>query len=127
MWSQVLAVAVGGAAGAVGRFLVYRVSAAHLGAAFPYGTLIVNVVGSLILGIVAGLSASRMGLPPAIQLAAGVGFCGAFTTFSTFAVDTLNRESLGMGLLNVTLNNVLSIAAAAIGLYLTTTVRPDGS
>lgn len=127
MWAQVVAVAVGGAVGAVGRLLVTRASAIYIGAGFPYGTLIVNVLGSFILGVVAGLSFTRAGVPMVVRLSLGVGFCGAFTTFSTFAVDTLNQRSLGLGLLNVVLNNVVSIAAAGVGLYLASTVRPEGS
>lgn len=115
---HILAVAAGGAVGSVARLLVVEVSASYLGRAFPYGTLIVNVVGSFLLGIVTGLVVSRAGLSTTVRLLVGVGFCGAFTTFSTYAVETLTQRSVGLTLLNLVLNNAMSIGAAATGLYL---------
>ncbi|MPZ67712.1 MAG: fluoride efflux transporter CrcB [Pseudonocardiaceae bacterium] len=117
MWLHVLAVAAGGAAGATARFLVTKASATYLGTAFPYHTLFVNVVGSLLLGAITGLALGRVAVPETVRLLVGVGFCGAFTTFSTFAVETLVDQSVEAMILNVTLNNVLSIGAAALGLY----------
>ncbi len=104
--------------GSVARFLVAEVSASRLGTTFPYGTLIVNVIGSFVLGLITGLVVSRAGLPMTVSTLVGVGFCGAFTTFTTFAVDTLTQRSVGMALLNLMLNNAVAIGAAAAGLYL---------
>jgi fluoride exporter len=118
MWIHILAVAAGGAVGSVARFLVAEVSASRLGTTFPYGTLIVNVIGSFVLGLITGLVVSRAGLPMTVSTLVGVGFCGAFTTFSTFAVDTLTQRSVGMALLNLMLNNAVAIGAAAAALYL---------
>lgn len=119
---QLLAVAIGGAAGSVARFAVSKVAVSQLSTAVPAGTLIVNIVGSLILGGLIGLTMGRLHVPPAITLLVGVGFCGAFTTFSTFAVETVVSRSLVVGLLNVALNNVLSVAMAMVGLYAATRV-----
>lgn len=117
MWTHILAVAVGGAAGSVARFLVAKGSESYLGAAFPYATLIVNVVGSFILGFITQLAVNQVGsVPTMIKLMIGVGFCGAFTTFSTFAVETVT-EPMSIGMLNLFLNNAMSIGAAAIGIY----------
>jgi len=116
MWAHVGAVAVGGAVGAVARYLVARVAAASLGPAFPYGTLTVNLVGSLILGLLAGFAIGRVTVPAPIRLLVGVGFCGSFTTFSTFAVETLTQQSLRLAIVNLVVNNAASIGAAAIGL-----------
>jgi len=107
---------VGGAVGAVARYLVARVAAASLGPAFPYGTLTVNLVGSLILGLLAGFAIGRVTVPAPIRLLVGVGFCGSFTTFSTFAVETLTQQSLRLAIVNLVVNNAASIGAAAIGL-----------
>lgn len=114
-------VALGGAIGTIGRYLVSLWAAERLSTAMPYGTLIVNVVGSLILGFVIGLFVRGVDLPDAVRLLVAVGFCGAFTTFSTYAVDTiglLERPSLSSALLNIAINNVLCLVAAYGGLRL---------
>jgi CrcB protein len=116
-WLQALLVGVGGAAGAMARFGVSKLSASVLGTTFPYGTLIVNAAGSLLLGLLTGLALGRFDVPTAVKLLVGVGFCGAFTTFSTFAVDTLASRGLGLTLLNVALNNLVSIGLAGLGWY----------
>lgn len=116
-WSEALAVAVGGAAGSVARFAVSKASASHLGTAFPYGTLMVNGTGSLLLGLLTGLALGRLSVPAVVKLLVGVGFCGAFTTFSTFAVETLTTRPAGFAVVNVVVNNTVSIGFAALGLY----------
>lgn len=121
LWLQAAVVAVGGAAGAVGRLFVYKLAAAYLGTSFPHGTLIVNVVGSLALGFLVGLAAATPAFPRPIMLLVGTGFLGAFTTFSTFAVDTL-QAGVTVGILNIVLNNAAAIGAAALGFYLGKTI-----
>ncbi|CAN5884152.1 N/A [soil metagenome] len=121
MGSTIGWVALGGALGATGRYLVSTFAVERWGVAFPYGTLFVNVAGSLLLGVVAGIFARGTGLPDSVRLLVGVGFCGAFTTFSTFAVETVGlaeRPSLSSALLNLALNNVLCLLAAFAGLRL---------
>lgn len=100
------------------RFLVTKASVTYLGTAFPYSTLFVNIVGSFILGVIAGMALGRIAVPETVRLLVGVGFCGAFTTFSTFAVEALVDRPMEIMVLNVTLNNILSIGAAALGLYI---------
>lgn len=117
VWLQAMAVAAGGAVGAVARFAVSKMSASYLNPAFPSGTLLVNAAGSLLLGLLTGFALARTGVPMAVRLLRGVGFCGAFTTFSTFAVETLGTRSVGLAILNIALNNILSIGLAAVGLY----------
>lgn len=78
--------AAGGAVGSVCRYLL---SSVHM-ASFPWGTLTVNVLGSLLIGLLAGLSGRGL-LSPELKLLLVTGFCGGFTTFSTFA-----NESFGM-------------------------------
>ncbi|MDH3239510.1 MAG: fluoride efflux transporter CrcB, partial [Alphaproteobacteria bacterium] len=81
------AVAVGGAAGAVARYLVMSAIGAVLGSGFPYATLTVNVVGSFILGLILETSALVWSPGEALRAFLVVGVLGAFTTFSTFSLD----------------------------------------
>ena len=111
-------VAIGGAAGACARYLVGNL-AVRLGEHFPFGTLIVNVTGSLLLGLIAGLTVEGLTPSEPLRLTVAVGFLGAFTTFSTYAVDTVmlgERGATGLLLLNVLANNGLALLAAVAGL-----------
>ncbi|MDR7302072.1 fluoride efflux transporter CrcB [Haloactinomyces albus] len=83
-----LLVAVGGAVGACLRYLVDRHVQGRHGSSFPWGTLLVNAVGSLILGVFAGMALSGPSIPVLHSLF-GVGLCGALTTYSTFGYDTV--------------------------------------
>ncbi|GAA0226334.1 fluoride efflux transporter CrcB [Cryptosporangium japonicum] len=110
----VLLVALGAAVGAPLRYLTDRAVQARHGTAFPWGTLAVNVVGSLLLGFLAGLPAS-----PAVTALAGTGFCGALTTYSTFSYDTLRLTRGGepfAALLYVVASLCAGMGAAAVGL-----------
>ena len=91
---DVLLVALGGGAGAAARHLVGLASLRALGPTFPYGTLIVNVVGSLLMGLVIEWLARR-GAPLRPMLATG--FLGGFTTFSTFSLDAVALWERGEG------------------------------
>jgi fluoride exporter len=81
-------VLAGGALGAVARYLTDRALRSWVGPAFPWGTLVVNVVGSFVLGILTGLAAGA-NLPDWAHHLAATGFCGALTTYSTFAHETV--------------------------------------
>lgn len=83
----ILAVAAGGALGAVVRYLVAIASGRAFGTAFPWGTLIINVTGSFLIGLFAALFATRWNLPQAARIFLTVGICGGYTTFSTFSLD----------------------------------------
>ena len=84
-------VAIGGAIGSVGRFWLSGLVAAKFGETFPWGTLIINVTGSFIIGLVAGLTLTpeRVGMHPDVRIFLMVGICGGFTTFSAFSLQTL--------------------------------------
>ena len=115
------AIGVAGFFGAISRYLVggwvYRLTPG----AFPYGTLCVNVLGSLLLGIVFQLGTDRAVLSPELRVALATGFMGAFTTFSTFSLETVNllREgSLVLALANIGGNVLLCVVAAWLGMGL---------
>jgi CrcB protein len=90
----VLGLVVGGALGTLARYLVNLASQALFSGAFPVGTLLVNVVGCYLMGLLTGMKPVA-GLSPALHLALGTGFLGAFTTFSTFALDTHTLSAAG--------------------------------
>lgn len=86
--SFILAVAVGGALGSVARYLVGIGAGKLFGTDFPWGTLIINITGSFLMGVLAGLFATRWNLPQAARIFLTVGICGGYTTFSTFSLDS---------------------------------------
>ncbi len=118
---QYLAIAAGGALGSILRFWSSAAMHRWLGHSFPYGTLFVNVSGSLAMGFLYVLLTSRMELAVTWRAFFLVGLLGAFTTFSTFSMDTLQLLEKGLwlrALLNVTGNVVICIAAAWIGVLI---------
>jgi CrcB protein len=120
MLTNILCVAAGAIVGALARFLVTNVSSEishHHG--FPYGTLIVNVVGSFIVGYVLTWTADHT--HDHWRLLAATGFCGAFTTFSAFAYESLaywHQGRYAIFLANIGLNNALCILAVGLGIWL---------
>jgi CrcB protein len=115
-----LAVALGGALGALSRYGLEGLVSRRQQSPFPLGTLVVNVTGSTLLGVLAG--AVTGGLLPASSLSwAGTGFCGGYTTFSTSTYETLRLIEDGAWrsvALNVALSGPLSFAGAAAGYLL---------
>lgn len=116
--SQILYIAIGGAIGAVLRYLASTAVYALLGRGFPYGTLVVNVLGSLAMGVLAILLIERVSTGPELRALLLIGLLGSFTTFSTFSIETLNLIEQG-GLfkagLNILLSVMLCLAAAWVG------------
>lgn len=118
---QILAIACGGALGALARYGVSHAITLWLGRGFPYGTLTVNVVGSLLLGFVSVILLERATLAPEWRGFLVVGLFGAFTTFSTFSLDTLHllqQAAYLKALVNVLGNVLLCLVAAYIGILL---------
>lgn len=119
--NRFLFVAIGAALGANARYMIGLWAAGRLGAHFPYGTLIVNVFGSFLLGLVVILTTERLALSPETRLLLTVGFLGSFTTFSSFAVESvaLSRDSgFWPAIINIMGNNFLALSAALIGAYI---------
>ncbi len=115
---QIAAIAIGGATGALLRFWVSGLVYSWLGRGFPYGTLAVNVIGSLLMGILSVWLIERFSLGPEWRAAVLIGFLGAFTTFSTFSMETLNLIEAGAhakALANMAVSVVLCVGAAWLG------------
>ena len=92
-----IAVAAGGAIGSVARFWLTGAMTALTGPRFPWGTLLINVLGSFIIGLVAGVTLvpQRVGMHPDIRIFLMTGVCGGFTTFSAFSLQTLELMQSG--------------------------------
>ncbi|MCW3844256.1 fluoride efflux transporter CrcB [Micromonospora yasonensis] len=116
----VLLIAIGAALGAPLRYLTDRAVQARHDSPFPWGTLTVNVIGSLVLGAATAAPAS-----PAVAALVGTGFCGALTTWSTLSYETLRLSREGArfhALANMSVSLVAGLGAAALGYTLTSTV-----
>lgn len=116
-----LLVAVGGVLGANARYAVSQWAAARWGAAFPYGTLAVNATGSLLLGFVLALDVARLGDNPDVKLLVTTGFLGAYTTFSTFAFETValgRQRDHWPAVANIVGSVALGLGGAALGVLL---------
>jgi CrcB protein len=109
-----------GATGAVTRFVLDSSVKSRWKHAFPWAIVVINVTGSLLLGILAGLVLFG-GQPSGWQTVIGTGFCGGYTTFSTASLETVRlveQNRSGLALLNAVGSLVMSVAAAAVGLAL---------
>ncbi len=123
--TELLAIAIGGALGALARHGVTQGGTMLFGADFPYGTLIVNVAGSLLIGVAYVAIVERGALNPALRPALMVGFLGAFTTFSTYSLQAiaLLQEGRGLAAASYVMGSVvLCLVATGIGIALTRTL-----
>ncbi len=121
--SQLLLLAAGGSVGTILRFFVYQTADKFLNKHLPWGgTLLVNLFGSLAIGLLWGGYLDRSAVSPAVRLFIFVGgLLGSFTTFSTFAYDSfylLNQQAFKLFFINLLLNNVLGILLCGGGYYL---------
>jgi CrcB protein len=114
---QLLAIASGGAVGALFRFWVSSGVYAFLGRGFPYGTLTVNLLGSLVMGFLYVAFIERMVVSAELRGGLLIGFLGAFTTYSTFSIETLNLLEQAE-LLKAGLNILLSVVACLLACWL---------
>ncbi len=118
-------VAIGGACGASLRFYISQLVLNWLGKGFPFATLMVNITGSFVMGLLYQMIEHEIIDISVHRTLIGIGFLGAFTTFSTFSLDSLlllQQGEVVKAALNVLLNVVLCIGAAAIGMYIVSTL-----
>ena len=112
---------VGGATGTIARYVLSGSTYWIFGSKFPYGTVIVNLTGCFILGFLASFSEKKILLDVNLRLLLMVGFCGAFTTFSTFIFETANLIKAGEAMqafLNVLLSVVIGFIVLRMGILL---------
>ena len=118
---SIIAVATGGGVGATVRYLTGVVGIRLFGDKFPIGTVVANLVGCLLAGVLVGLLERRLVLSPTVQLAVFTGFLGALTTLSAFSVETtsfLRAGSWGLAMTHIVLNAVFGIVMVVAGLAL---------
>ena len=118
---KTLLIGLGAFIGANARYALQTWAAARWGADFPYGTLIINISGSLILGFFVTLVTQRVAIPTEWRMFVTVGLLGGFTTFSSFSVETLNLAQMGRwlpALLYLTGNVGLGLVGAFLGMIL---------
>jgi CrcB protein len=116
-----LTISLGAIVGAFSRYVFSRMAAKYIGSAFPYGTLIINITGSAIVGFFMIWATERALLDPRWRLLIVIGFCGSLTTFSSYAFETMAYFQQGQWALmlgNVLSNNLLCLAAALGGMAL---------
>ncbi|MGZ4115439.1 MAG: fluoride efflux transporter CrcB [Actinomycetota bacterium] len=115
---SIVGVAIAGAAGAVARYGLGGWIAERLPVSFPWDTLVVNVTGSFVLGLLFVLTTERFAVSPAFRAALTIGFVGAYTTFSTFSLETFRLVEDGawwLAAANVMSSIVFALAAVAAG------------
>lgn len=121
MLGNLVAIAGGGAIGAMMRYGVANGVNTMFGRSFPYGTLAVNVLGSLVMGLLYVLMLERLAVGPEWRAALQVGLLGAFTTFSSFSIETLLLIESGETFRAV-LNIVLSVSFCLVAVWLGATI-----
>jgi CrcB protein len=116
-----LAISVAAIVGANLRYLLSRIAARQFGPVFAYGTLFINVVGSFIVGFFIIWTTERVLIDPRWRLLVVIGFCGSFTTFSSYAFETMayfEQGQWGLMAVNILSNNLLCLGAALAGMAL---------
>jgi CrcB protein len=117
-WKPYLWISLGGILGANLRYFLSRIITRFSDAAFPYGTLLINITGSLVLGFFLVWTTERVFADPRWRLLVAIGFCGSYTTFSSYAYETMSYFEQGNWSLfaaNILANNVLCLAAILVG------------
>jgi CrcB protein len=121
MVKDFLAISAAAILGANLRYLISRLAALEFGSIFPYGTLFINILGSFIAGWFVIWTTERALVDPRWRLLVVVGFCGSFTTFSSYAFETMayfQQGQWGLMLANIFTNNLLCLGGALAGMAL---------
>jgi CrcB protein len=118
-----LAVMAGGALGSLARYALAMAVGRALGQGFPWGTVLINIIGSFVIGWFGGLTgpAGRIVVPEAVRVFVMIGICGGFTTFSSFSLQTMELLRAGYGgraIANVVASVALCLVATLLGLRL---------
>lgn len=117
-WVNYIWIALGAIAGASARYFLSLLIARDYPSAFPYGTLLINVSGSLLVGFFLVFSTERVLLDPRWRVLVVIGFCGSYTTFSSYAFESFALMEQGQWLLtgiNIVASNTLCLAAVVAG------------
>jgi len=121
MLRSLLLVGAGGAVGSIARYSIGHLAGKYAPGSFPWGTFAVNILGCLIIGILFGLVSKNQWMQQGGYLLLASGFCGGFTTFSTFALDNINLMQKGFSvtaILYTALSLVLGLLLCRVGLWL---------
>ena len=121
MLRTLLLVGAGGAAGSIARYSVGHIAGKYVAGSFPLGTFLVNIIGCLLIGILFGLVSRSQWMQQGGYLLLASGFCGGFTTFSTFALDNITLMQKGQSvttLLYTALSLILGLLLCKAGIWL---------
>ncbi|NLD36413.1 MAG: fluoride efflux transporter CrcB [Desulfatiglans sp.] len=121
MVKNLIIIMLGGSLGAVCRYLIGLMAAKTWGVNFPWGTLIVNMAGCFLIGLIFALAESVRLLTPSVRLFLITGFLGALTTFSSFSLETTNAVRAGLTIqpiMNIMINNLGGFGLTFLGYWL---------
>ena len=122
LWKNILLVALGGSLGSIARYLSSKYITSISSHPFPTGTLLVNIIGCLLIGLFYGLSVKQNYLTPEFRLLLMTGFCGGFTTFSAFTLEGMNllhQQRVFLFLLYFAASVIIGLAATFLGYWIT--------
>jgi len=125
LWKNILLVALGGSLGSVARYLSHKYISSLSSHPFPTGTLLVNIIGCLLIGLLYGLSVKQNYLTPEFRLLLMTGFCGGFTTFSAFTLEGMNllhQHRVFLFLLYFAASVFIGLAATFLGYWITSKI-----
>ena len=117
---MIIAIGLGGALGAISRHFATRWISNILGSGFPYGTMSVNVIGSVLMGMLVTLLANKFAISQELRGFVAVGLLGGFTTFSAFSLETallIERNTWGLAALYITGSVILSVGGLFVGIW----------